>query len=249
MEQRGCSDMAASALGGAFLTLLLSAAGAGAAAHGESAAANGAAFLAVSISRGLEAAVVTTDRILPDWYRAAWTALRKAAIAPAMRAAVALCLVLSVMLLAEVVFMSFVSLVVKLLRLTPEKRYNWETMSGDLETGGSDYPMVLVQIPMYNEKEVLLFPYDPSLIAFFGEVDVNLVWRNGEQVYKLSIGATCGLSWPSDRIIIQVLDDSTDPEIKVRFTDFSNPVKMQSRSIVEWRSIENSKLGEKIVEA
>jgi hypothetical protein len=35
------------------------------------------------------------------------------------------------------------------------------------------------------------------------------------QVYQLSIGAACGLSWPSDRIIIQVLDDSTDPAIKV----------------------------------
>ncbi|KAI7730493.1 hypothetical protein M8C21_006054 [Ambrosia artemisiifolia] len=34
------------------------------------------------------------------------------------------------------------------------------------------------------------------------------------QVYKLSIGAACGLSWPSDRIVIQVLDDSTDPLIK-----------------------------------
>ena len=35
------------------------------------------------------------------------------------------------------------------------------------------------------------------------------------QVYQLSIGAACGLSWPSDRIVIQVLDDSTDPTIKV----------------------------------
>jgi hypothetical protein len=35
------------------------------------------------------------------------------------------------------------------------------------------------------------------------------------QVYQLSIGAACGLSWPSDRIIIQILDDSTDPTIKV----------------------------------
>ncbi|MCL7029264.1 hypothetical protein MKW94_020301, partial [Papaver nudicaule] len=33
-------------------------------------------------------------------------------------------------------------------------------------------------------------------------------------VYKLSIGAVCRLSWPSDRIIVQVLDDSTDPLIK-----------------------------------
>lgn len=35
------------------------------------------------------------------------------------------------------------------------------------------------------------------------------------QVYQLSIGAACALSWPSNRIIVQVLDDSTDPKIKV----------------------------------
>jgi hypothetical protein len=34
-------------------------------------------------------------------------------------------------------------------------------------------------------------------------------------VYKLSIGAACELEWPKDRIIVQVLDDSTDPYIKV----------------------------------
>ncbi|KAL0912533.1 hypothetical protein M5K25_018511 [Dendrobium thyrsiflorum] len=181
--------MEARPLRAAFLILLVFAAAAAADAgdgRRESRAANGALFLAGSISRGVEAMVVSTERMLPHWYRVAWATFRKAAVVPAMKVAVSLCLVLSVMLLAEVVFMSFVSLAVKLLRWTPEKRYKWETITADLETGSSDYPMVLVQIPMYNEKEV----------------------------YKLSIGATCGLSWPSDRIIIQVLDDSTDPEIK-----------------------------------
>lgn len=37
------------------------------------------------------------------------------------------------------------------------------------------------------------------------------------QVYKISIGAACNLSWPSDRLVIQVLDDSTDYVIKVVF--------------------------------
>ncbi|XP_052165011.1 probable glucomannan 4-beta-mannosyltransferase 11 isoform X2 [Oryza glaberrima] len=46
--------------------------------------------------------------------------------------------------------------------------------------------MVLVQIPMFNEREV----------------------------YKLSIGAACSLDWPSDRVVIQVLDDSTDLVVK-----------------------------------
>ncbi|XP_078166004.1 glucomannan 4-beta-mannosyltransferase 9-like [Carex rostrata] len=59
-------------------------------------------------------------------------------------------------------------------------------MGDDLEIGSMAYPTVLVQVPMFNEK----------------------------QVYKLSIGSACGLTWPSDRLIIQVLDDSTDPEIK-----------------------------------
>ncbi|CDY47368.1 BnaCnng15050D [Brassica napus] len=27
------------------------------------------------------------------------------------------------------------------------------------------------------------------------------------------IGAACRLMWPSDRLIVQVLDDSTDPDI------------------------------------
>lgn len=40
---------------------------------------------------------------------------------------------------------------------------------------------------------------------------------NFEQVYKVSIGAACNLSWPADRMVIQVLDDSTDPVIKVKF--------------------------------
>jgi hypothetical protein len=36
------------------------------------------------------------------------------------------------------------------------------------------------------------------------------------KVYKLSIGAACALEWPSERFVIQVLDDSTDPVVKVR---------------------------------
>ncbi|XP_078164467.1 putative glucomannan 4-beta-mannosyltransferase 2 [Carex rostrata] len=114
------------------------------------------------------------------------THVRAHVIAPILDAAVVLCMVMSFMLLLEAVFMSAVSVYVKLFRRTPEKRYKWEAMGGDVEKGGLDYPMVLVQIPMYNEKEV----------------------------YHLSIRAACALTWPPDRIIIQILDDSTDPLIK-----------------------------------
>ncbi|KAK3150599.1 hypothetical protein QOZ80_3AG0235270 [Eleusine coracana subsp. coracana] len=137
-----------------------------------------------------------------DQIAAAWDAMRARAVAPVLQAAVWACMAMSVMLVIEVTYMSLVSFVaIKLLRRVPERRYKWEPMpcscscsdgSGkgeDVEAavgGGEVFPMVLVQIPMYNEMEV----------------------------YKLSIGAACALTWPPDRIIIQVLDDSTDPLIK-----------------------------------
>ncbi|XP_038989270.1 glucomannan 4-beta-mannosyltransferase 9 [Phoenix dactylifera] len=115
-----------------------------------------------------------------------WQQIKAPVIVPLLRLAVFLCLAMSLMLFVEKVYMAVVIVILKLFGKCPEKRYKWEPMRDDLELGNSAYPMVLVQIPMYNEKEV----------------------------YQLSIGAACGLSWPSDRIIIQVLDDSTDPVIK-----------------------------------
>ncbi|KAL9238027.1 hypothetical protein vseg_012506 [Gypsophila vaccaria] len=52
---------------------------------------------------------------------------------------------------------------------------------GDVE-GGGYFPLVLVQIPMCNEREV----------------------------YQQSIGAVCNLDWPKERMLVQVLDDSDD---------------------------------------
>ncbi|RDX63333.1 Glucomannan 4-beta-mannosyltransferase 9, partial [Mucuna pruriens] len=115
-----------------------------------------------------------------------WQQARAPLVVPVLKLLVVLCLAMSLMLFVERVYMGVVIVFVKLFRYKPDKKYKWEPLRDDLELGNSAYPMVLVQIPMYNEKEV----------------------------YQLSIGAACGLSWPSDRIIIQVLDDSTDPIIK-----------------------------------
>ncbi|XP_010278246.1 PREDICTED: glucomannan 4-beta-mannosyltransferase 2-like [Nelumbo nucifera] len=115
-----------------------------------------------------------------------WQQIKTPLIVPLLKLAVGLCLVFAVLLFMERVYMGIVITYVKWFGRKPEKRYKWEPIKDDPELGNSVYPMVLVQIPMYNEKEV----------------------------YQLSIGAACGLSWPSDRIIIQVLDDSTDPTIK-----------------------------------
>ncbi|KAI3447506.1 hypothetical protein Pfo_004171 [Paulownia fortunei] len=112
--------------------------------------------------------------------------IKEPLIVPTLKIAVFLCLAMSAMLFIERVYMAIVICLVKLFGRKPDRRYKWEPLKDDLELGNSTYPMVLVQIPMYNEKEV----------------------------YQLSIGAACGLSWPSDRIIVQVLDDSTDPITK-----------------------------------
>ncbi|XP_015951662.3 glucomannan 4-beta-mannosyltransferase 9 [Arachis duranensis] len=99
---------------------------------------------------------------------------------------VLVCLGMSLMMFVERMYLGVAICFVKLFGRKPEKRYKWVPIKDDIEFGNSTYPMILVQIPMYNEREV----------------------------YQLSIGSACGLSWPSDRIIIQVLDDSTDPTIK-----------------------------------
>ncbi|RVW54477.1 Glucomannan 4-beta-mannosyltransferase 2 [Vitis vinifera] len=115
-----------------------------------------------------------------------WELVKAPLIVPLLRVAVYICLTMSLMLFVERLYMGIVIILVKIFWKKPDKRYKWEPLREDLESGNSNFPHVVVQIPMYNEKEV----------------------------YKLSIGAACGLSWPADRLVIQVLDDSTDPTIK-----------------------------------
>ncbi|CAA2962212.1 glucomannan 4-beta-mannosyltransferase 9-like [Olea europaea var. sylvestris] len=140
---------------------------------------------------------ISSTTLLPDTFVGArdditghfmiiWDQMKAPLIVPLLRIALFLCLLMSVMLFVERVYMSIVIVLVKIFGNKPEERYKWEPLKDDLELGNSVYPTVLIQIPMFNEREV----------------------------YQLSIGAACSLSWPSDRIIIQVLDDSTDPIVK-----------------------------------
>lgn len=83
-----------------------------------------------------------------------WRQIREPLIVPLLRVAVFLCLGMSLMMLVERVYMGIVISYVKLFGRKPEKRYKWETIKDDVELGNSNYPMVLVQVPMYNEREV-----------------------------------------------------------------------------------------------
>lgn len=80
--------------------------------------------------------------------------IRASAVAPVLRFAVFLCLIFSVMLMLEKVLMGAVSLYAKIFQRRPEKMYKCEPIRDDEEIGTLAYPIVLVQIPMYNEKQV-----------------------------------------------------------------------------------------------
>lgn len=89
-----------------------------------------------------------------------WGQIKAPLIVPLLKIAVFLCLAMSAMLFVERVYMAVVITLVKLFGRKPDKRYKWEPLKDDLELGNSAYPMVLVQIPMYNEKEVCFLVYN-----------------------------------------------------------------------------------------
>ncbi|CAN4117111.1 unnamed protein product [Withania somnifera] len=115
----------------------------------------------------------------------AWEQIRVPVVVPSLHLAMYICIAMSIMLFLERIYMAIVIAVVKCFGKKRYTKYKLESVKEDLEKN-KNYPMVLVQIPMFNEKEV----------------------------YKLSIGAVCGLSWPSDRLIVQVLDDSTNEVLR-----------------------------------
>ncbi|XP_011094610.1 mannan synthase 1-like [Sesamum indicum] len=115
----------------------------------------------------------------------AWDSIRVPIIVPLLRFAVYICIGMSIMLFIERVYMAIVIACVKCLGKKRYTKYQLDAIKEDLEKN-KNYPKVLVQIPMFNEKEV----------------------------YKLSIGAVSALSWPSDRLIVQVLDDSTNEVLR-----------------------------------
>lgn len=85
-----------------------------------------------------------------------WVTVRGNVMAPTMRVAVTVCLLMSAMLVAEKLLMGLVSLLAKVFRWRPERRYKCEPLrADDEELGNLVFPMVLVQVPMYNERQVM----------------------------------------------------------------------------------------------
>ncbi|KAF8714009.1 hypothetical protein HU200_028000 [Digitaria exilis] len=112
---------------------------------------------------------------------AAWVRFRAAYLAPPLQLLADACVTLFLVQSADRLVQSLGCFYIHLKRLKPKPISPALPDAEDPDAGY--YPMVLVQIPMCNEKEV----------------------------YQQSIAAVCNLDWPRSNILVQVLDDSDDP--------------------------------------
>ncbi|XP_060179510.1 probable xyloglucan glycosyltransferase 5 [Lycium barbarum] len=109
----------------------------------------------------------------------AWLDFRADYIAPSVQKLSTFCTVLFLIQSLDRLVLCLGCLYIKCKKIKPRIEGD-PFKSDDLEGSNNSYPMVLVQIPMCNEREV----------------------------YELSISAVCQLDWPKDRLLIQILDDS-----------------------------------------
>lgn len=114
----------------------------------------------------------------------AWLAFRADYIAPMIQALSTFCVALFMIQSTDRMLLCLGCFWIKYKKIKPRVEGD-PFKSEDLE-GSSNYPMVLVQIPMCNEREV----------------------------YEQSVSAVCQLDWPKDHLLIQVLDDSDDESIQ-----------------------------------
>ncbi|KAG9440657.1 hypothetical protein H6P81_020822 [Aristolochia fimbriata] len=116
-----------------------------------------------------------------DWLYSRWVLVRVEYLAPPLQFLANACTVLFLIQSLDRLILCLGCFWIKLKKIKPVPKVAIDDVeSGD---GGGFFPMVLVQIPMCNEKEV----------------------------YQQSIAAVCNLDWPRSNLLIQVLDDSDDP--------------------------------------
>ncbi|KAJ3670089.1 hypothetical protein LUZ60_010413 [Juncus effusus] len=118
-------------------------------------------------------------QILLDQVHEGWVWFRTKYIAPGLQFLADACVLLFLIQSLDRLILCLGCFWIKIRRIKPVAK----TSEKDMEKGDMDYPMVLVQIPMCNEREV----------------------------YQQSIAAVCNLDWPRSNFLVQILDDSDDP--------------------------------------
>ncbi|CAA7398686.1 unnamed protein product [Spirodela intermedia] len=124
---------------------------------------------------------------IKSWMHAAylsWLSFRSDYIASPIQSLSSFCVVLFIIQSLDRTVLCLGCLWIKLKGIKPTIDSD-PFKSDDPESPHQHYPMVLVQIPMCNEREV----------------------------YEQSISAICQFDWPRDRLLVQVLDDSDDESI------------------------------------
>ncbi|KAL9225661.1 hypothetical protein vseg_001557 [Gypsophila vaccaria] len=128
--------------------------------------------LSVAGSRGFFGSVYTS-----------WVRIRVGYLAPSLQWVANACILLFLLQSLDRLLLCFGCFWVRFRGIKPVPLVGpLDLEGGDSGGHGCYFPMVLVQIPMCNEREV----------------------------YQQSIGAVCKLEWPKSRLLIQVLDDSDD---------------------------------------
>ncbi|XP_058080506.1 probable xyloglucan glycosyltransferase 9 [Magnolia sinica] len=110
-----------------------------------------------------------------------WVSVRVEYLAPPLQFLTNACVVLFLIQSADRLVLCLGCFWIKFKKIRPVPKQPVEDLEGG-DGNASFFPMVLVQIPMCNEKEV----------------------------YQQSIAAVCNLDWPRSNLLIQVLDDSDD---------------------------------------
>ncbi|KZV28476.1 mannan synthase 1-like [Dorcoceras hygrometricum] len=111
----------------------------------------------------------------------AWEFIRYQIIVPLLQIALYICIGMSIMLFFERVYMAIIIVCVKCLGKKRYTAYQLEAIKQDLEKN-KNYPMVLVQIPMYNEKEALVELECQKWIR--SGVNIKYETRNNRNGYK-----------------------------------------------------------------
>ncbi|KAF5461962.1 hypothetical protein F2P56_018018 [Juglans regia] len=118
-----------------------------------------------------------------DWIYSRWVWVRVEYLGPLLQFLANACTVLFLIQSLDRLILCLGCLWIRLKKIKPVAKQ--DESDKDLESGENNgyFPMVLIQIPMCNEKEV----------------------------YQQSIAAVCNLDWPKSKFLIQILDDSDDP--------------------------------------
>ncbi|KAL0459949.1 UNVERIFIED_CONTAM: putative xyloglucan glycosyltransferase 6 [Sesamum latifolium] len=136
-----------------------------------------------------------------EYIYAKWLEIRANYLAPLLQCLANVCIVLFLIQSVDRFVLVLGCFYVKIRGLKPVAEMEYQQDAEYESMNPDDYPMVLVQIPMCNEREV----------------------------YMQSIAAVCIQDWPRERMLIQILDDSDDAD--VQFLIRAEVQKWQQRGV------------------